>query len=97
MQHFPAFASDLQLMERLVAEESVFCLPGQCFEYPDFMRLVLTVPADLMREACNRIACFVKRHYVPLASPIMPSSTADAVDVGDTHAHTIVVPLSASA
>lgn len=63
MNHFPAFASGLQLIERLVSEESVFCLPGECFDYPDFMRLVLTVPKDLMQEACDRISDFFSRYY----------------------------------
>jgi len=64
MNKFPSFSSDLQLIERLVAEESVFCLPGQCFDYPNFMRAVLTVPKELTIEACMRMAVFFKRHYV---------------------------------
>lgn len=33
MSMFPQFKSELQFVERLVAEQSVFCLPGQvcCF------------------------------------------------------------------
>ncbi|KAI1285410.1 Tyrosine aminotransferase [Halotydeus destructor] len=66
MNCFPGFDKDLQLIETLVSEESVFCLPGDCFEYPNYMRLVLTVPKELTMEACNRIRDFCFRHYVPL-------------------------------
>lgn len=68
MKHFPSFSSDLKMMEKLVAEESVFALPGQCFDYPNFMRLVLTLPKELTAEACNRIASFSNRHYVEYQS-----------------------------
>ena len=64
MEKFPHFSSDLQLIEGLVSEESVFCLPGQCFDFPNFMRVVLTVPKELTMEACNRMASFFTRHYV---------------------------------
>ncbi|CAG2182476.1 unnamed protein product, partial [Oppiella nova] len=37
MNHFPQFESDLHLVEALVAEESVFCLPGKCFQYPGYV------------------------------------------------------------
>ena len=52
---FPGFKSDLQFVERLVAEQSVFCLPGKCFNYPNYVRIVLTVPAPLLQEACERL------------------------------------------
>ena len=45
-------------------EESVFPLPGKCFNIPDYFRIVLTVPGDLMAEACQRIAQFCERHSV---------------------------------
>ena len=35
---FPGFGSDLQFVEQLVAEQSVFCLPGKCFNYPNYIR-----------------------------------------------------------
>ena len=55
---FPGFKSDLQFVERLVAEQSVFCLPGKCFNYPNYVRIVLTVPAPLLQEACERLTQF---------------------------------------
>lgn len=65
MDKFPQFSEDLHLMEGLVSEESVFCLPGQCFDLPNFMRIVLTVPKELTIEACDRMVAFFTRHYVP--------------------------------
>ncbi|XP_053618537.1 tyrosine aminotransferase [Plodia interpunctella] len=59
---FPKFTNELQFVEHLVAEQSVFCLPGQCFCYPNFMRIVLTVPEDIMREACERIILFCQEN-----------------------------------
>ena len=40
----------MQIVESLVREESVFPLPGKCFNIPDYFRIVLTVPGDLMAE-----------------------------------------------
>ncbi|XP_068621400.1 tyrosine aminotransferase [Battus philenor] len=59
---FPDFKNELQFVERMISEQSVFCLPGRCFEYPNFMRIVLTVPEDILREACQRLVIFCKEH-----------------------------------
>merc|ERR1719278_2172315 len=61
---FPGFKSDLQFVERLVAEQSVFCLPGKCFNYPNYVRIVLTVPSILLQEACERMMEFCSSHLV---------------------------------
>ena len=34
----------------------------QCFKYPGFIRLVLLISSDKMREACGRIREFCNRH-----------------------------------
>ncbi|XP_051884589.1 tyrosine aminotransferase [Pristis pectinata] len=60
---FPEFESDIDFTERLITEQSVFCLPATCFEYPNFFRVVVTVPEDLMLEACNRIREFCEEHF----------------------------------
>lgn len=62
MACFPC-SDDLQFVEQMISEESVFCLPGKCFNYPNYVRVVLTVPEVQLREACARIADFCKRHY----------------------------------
>lgn len=37
----------------------------QAFEYPNFFRIVVTVPQEMMVEACARIMEFCQRHYRP--------------------------------
>ncbi|XP_051952641.1 tyrosine aminotransferase-like [Xyrauchen texanus] len=65
MEHFPEFQNDVEFTERLVTEQSVFCLPATAFEYPNFFRIVVTVPEEMMVEACIRIREFCARHYRP--------------------------------
>uniref|UniRef100_A0A8C8C9E6 Tyrosine aminotransferase n=1 Tax=Oncorhynchus tshawytscha TaxID=74940 RepID=A0A8C8C9E6_ONCTS len=65
MEHFPEFQNDVQFTERLVTEQSVFCLPATAFEYPNYFRIVVTVPEEMMMEACARIREFCQRHYRP--------------------------------
>ncbi|XP_050670137.1 tyrosine aminotransferase [Leptidea sinapis] len=62
MALFPEFKNEFQFVEQLVTEQSVFCLPGKCFEYPNYMRIVLTVPEEILREACQRITLFCTEH-----------------------------------
>ncbi|XP_051158838.1 tyrosine aminotransferase [Leptopilina boulardi] len=64
LNSFPEFQSDLEFVQRLLAEESVFCLPGLCFDYPSYMRLVITLPIEMLEEACNRIEQFCMRHHI---------------------------------
>uniref|UniRef100_A0A673Z578 Tyrosine aminotransferase n=1 Tax=Salmo trutta TaxID=8032 RepID=A0A673Z578_SALTR len=63
MEHFPEFQNDVQFTERLVTEQSVFCLPATAFEYPNYFRIVVTVPEEMMVEACTRIREFCQCHY----------------------------------
>ena len=37
----------------------------QAFEYPNYFRIVVTVPEEMMVEACARIREFCQRHYRP--------------------------------
>ena len=61
--YFPAFNhNDVAIVEGLVKEQSVFCLPGKCFNVNDFFRIVLTVPRDMLETACQRIAQFATDH-----------------------------------
>ncbi|XP_061577271.1 tyrosine aminotransferase [Cololabis saira] len=63
--NFPDFKDDVDFTQRLVTEQSVFCLPASAFEYPNFFRVVVTVPEKMMVEACARIREFCKCHYRP--------------------------------
>ena len=49
-------------MEKLLAEESVFVLPGECFDLAGCFRIVLTVPSVKMKDACRRIESFCARY-----------------------------------
>lgn len=63
IENFPDYENDLEFVQGLVKEQSVFCLPGQCFDYPNYMRIVLTVPEELIWESCIRIADFCNKHF----------------------------------
>ncbi|KAF5288977.1 hypothetical protein FQA39_LY03856 [Lamprigera yunnana] len=63
LENFSKFSNGLEFMQRLMEEESVFCLPGECFGIPGFMRLVITIPSQLIKEACDRMNEFCKRYY----------------------------------
>lgn len=63
IERFPAFQDDTHFVQELVNEQSVFCLPGSCFEYPGYVRIVLTVPKTMIEEACARMAEFCERHF----------------------------------
>uniref|UniRef100_A0AAV2KYK5 Tyrosine aminotransferase n=1 Tax=Knipowitschia caucasica TaxID=637954 RepID=A0AAV2KYK5_KNICA len=65
MENFPDFKNDVDFTERLVTEQSVFCLPASAFEYPNYFRIVVTVPEEQMVEACGRIREFCLTHYRP--------------------------------
>ncbi|KAI9493118.1 tyrosine aminotransferase [Zychaea mexicana] len=62
IEKFKDIASDVEFSQKLVAEENVLCLPGQCFDYPNYIRIVITPPADCLAEAYERMAQFCARH-----------------------------------
>uniref|UniRef100_UPI00358F5675 tyrosine aminotransferase n=1 Tax=Myxine glutinosa TaxID=7769 RepID=UPI00358F5675 len=63
MDKFPQFEDDVNFTQALISEQSVFCLPAKCFEFPNYIRLVLTVPTPLMLQACQRLWDFCQKHY----------------------------------
>ncbi|XP_065914331.1 tyrosine aminotransferase-like [Dysidea avara] len=62
LSKFPHINTTVEFMEKLMSEESVFILPGECCQYPGFIRLALLLPNNKMREACGRIRAFCDRH-----------------------------------
>lgn len=60
--YFKDIKDDQDFVEKLMCEESVFCLPAKVFEYPDFFRIVLSVPPEKVKIACQRIKEFCLRH-----------------------------------
>lgn len=57
-----AFKDDVEFVEKLVQEESVLCLPGQCFRFPGFFRIVYLPPPDQLKDAYGRIRAFCERY-----------------------------------
>lgn len=55
---------DVSFAQRLLEEESVFVLPGQCFGKPNYFRIVTCPPLPKLAEAYDRIAAFCERHSV---------------------------------
>jgi tyrosine aminotransferase len=59
---FADIADDVEFSQRLIAEESVMVLPGQCFGAPNFFRIVFCPPLEKLEEAYDRIEAFCRRH-----------------------------------
>ncbi|KAG6609535.1 tyrosine aminotransferase [Phytophthora cinnamomi] len=53
---------DLDLTQKLLDEESVFVLPGQCFGMNNYFRIVFSAPHDVLADAYARLADFCRRH-----------------------------------
>ena len=79
VDHFPEYPTDLLFVQDLVKEQSVFCLPGECFDYPNYIRIVLTVPEEMILEACGRIGEFCDKHY-KIDSRLIEHETLKAVN-----------------
>lgn len=57
----PINNDDVAFAGALLAEESVVILPGQCFQYPGYFRVVFAAPVHILEEAWDRIEAFCKR------------------------------------
>lgn len=68
---FPDIDGDLNFTSKLMNEESVLVLPGSCFDFPNYFRICLTVPTNVMEEALDRIGEFCERHYAVTKSTIV--------------------------
>lgn len=55
---------DVEFCTALYREEAVFVLPGICFSAPDYFRVVLGAPADIMKDVVSRLTDFCNRHRV---------------------------------
>jgi len=53
---------DREFSIKLLNEELVYVLPGQCFNAVNFFRIVFCAPKKELGEACNRIRNFCNRH-----------------------------------
>lgn len=53
---------DADFAKKLLEEENLFLLPGQCFNMPNFIRLVICPPEETIREAFQRFSLFCSRY-----------------------------------
>lgn len=53
---------DAEFARKLLEEENLFILPGQCFNMANFVRLVICPPEETIREAFERFSIFCERH-----------------------------------
>ncbi|EGD81724.1 tyrosine aminotransferase [Salpingoeca rosetta] len=53
---------DRDFTQKLITEQSVFCLPASVFGSPNFFRIVTTIPKAQMMTAMERIIEFAKAH-----------------------------------
>ncbi|KAG7394630.1 hypothetical protein PHYBOEH_004940 [Phytophthora boehmeriae] len=53
---------DFDFTQKLLDEESVFVLPGQCFGMTNYFRIVFSAPHEVLEDAYTRIAQFCHRH-----------------------------------
>lgn len=84
MKNFPTINNELEFVQLLVSEQSVFCLPGKCFDIDNYMRIVLTVPKEMIIEACERIKEFCEKHYKPAKNAIeIEELPIDFIDINN--------------
>lgn len=62
VDQFRGIKSSIDFMKKLAQEESVFCIPSECFNYPRFLRIVISSSEEILTEAANRIAEFASKH-----------------------------------
>ncbi|KAI8637391.1 tyrosine aminotransferase [Parasitella parasitica] len=62
VEKFKDIESDVDFSAKLLDEENVVCLPGECFKYPNFVRFVITPTYDRLEEAYKRMDEFCARH-----------------------------------
>lgn len=56
------FSDDMEFTKKLLEEEAVFVLPGQCFQAPNFVRIVFSAPREVLAEAFERMHAFCENH-----------------------------------
>jgi len=60
--------------QKLLQEELLEVLPGDCFGAPDFFRLVFCAPTDIMAQAAQRMLAFCRAHLKPEFLPKDPEA-----------------------
>jgi len=62
IKKFKDIVDDIDFGRKLLAEESVFILPGQVFNQPNFFRIVFCAPISKLTEAYDRLQKFCQNH-----------------------------------
>ncbi|CAG5105033.1 Oidioi.mRNA.OKI2018_I69.chr1.g1775.t2.cds [Oikopleura dioica] len=52
------FSDDMHFCQTLVSEKSVFVLPGSCFGFPNFFRVVIRSPRKKFQKLVNESSTF---------------------------------------
>ncbi|XP_066978424.1 tyrosine aminotransferase-like isoform X7 [Macrobrachium rosenbergii] len=58
-----------------------------CFDYPNYMRIVLTVPEKQLKEACGRMAAFCTRYYQEQTNNGFANTNGHSVDMDIDHGY----------
>lgn len=59
LSEFKNIKNDVDFVEKLMQQQSILCLPGQCFKCEgSFVRLVISSPANILQEGIARIKDF---------------------------------------
>lgn len=58
----PASTTRHIVVSHAAHQEAVFLLPGSIFKCPNFVRLVISAPIELLHETAKRITEFCARH-----------------------------------
>jgi tyrosine aminotransferase len=74
------FTDDTDFSSRLLMEENVFVLPGQCFNMPSFFRLVTCAPPEILREAIQRATDFCARYRKPTGASGTPGKKRKSIE-----------------
>lgn len=61
---FNGITDDMDFMRKLLAEESVFVLPGSIFGLKNFFRIVFCAPIPMLETAYKRMDEFCQRHSI---------------------------------
>lgn len=62
-EKFPKLPTCVEFFKKLASEQSVFTFPGECFNFPGYLRIVLTPPPEILTDACNRVREFCEKYF----------------------------------
>jgi tyrosine aminotransferase len=84
MSRLEGITDDADFARKLLEEENLFILPGACFNMPNFVRLVICPPAEIIQESFARLRSFCERYRRKDLPPLNMEGVAISVS-----AHTL--------